>query len=255
MAGPKVDSGSIKQKTVWKPLFGLIFFILSVLALYLFVQSTYFAVKEIVVEGARTLKAQEVKRLSGIRLGSNIFVLNEAEVVSRLLLHPMISSVEVSRKLPSTVQVTITERQPLALLPDKVGFVVIDSQGRYLTRVGSLVELNLPVITGITLPAEVIPGEAIGNPVLEQFLTLLPQFSPTLIQEISEISLSREECLCIYTLSKVEIRAGRLEHLAGHLSTLEQIVNQELKRLNQQQVEYVDMSFNGPPVVKFKQSS
>ena len=253
MAGLKVDSGGIKQKTVWKLLFGLIFFILSVFTLYLFVQSPFFAVKEIAVEGAKTLKTQEVKQLAGIRLGSNIFVLNQAEVVSRLMLHPMVGSVEVVRKLPSTVQINISERQPLALLPDQAGFVVVDCQGRYLTRVGSLVELNLPVITGITLPAEVIPGEAIGNAELVQFLSLLPRFSPALMQEISEVNLSREECLSIYTLGKVEIRAGRLEHLSEHLNTLEQIVNQELKRLNQQQVEYVDMSFNGPPVIKFKQ--
>ncbi|MDH7480311.1 MAG: hypothetical protein QHH02_09895, partial [Syntrophomonadaceae bacterium] len=64
MAGLKVDSGGIKQKTVWKLLFGLIFFILSVFTLYLFVQSPFFAVKEIAVEGAKTLNTQEVKQLA-----------------------------------------------------------------------------------------------------------------------------------------------------------------------------------------------
>lgn len=255
MASPFNEKKITEPKPYWKLLLGLVFFLFSALSLYLFLHSSFFAVKEIQTTGLSLLKPQEVTRLTGIRLGSNIFLLKETEVSERLLLHPAVESCQVTRKLPSTVEIIVKERTPLALLPAETGFMVIDSHCRYLNRVGSIVEVNLPVITGVDILPEVFPGDILGNTSLEQFLIVMQQFSPSLTQEISEINLSNENCLCIYTLGKVEIKVGRLEHLSENLPTLELIVGQELKRLNQQPIEYVDMSFNGPPVIKFKQSN
>ncbi|NPV91483.1 MAG: FtsQ-type POTRA domain-containing protein [Firmicutes bacterium] len=255
MGSQTLDKRRIEDRPLWKLLLGLAFFLLSAASFYLLLHSTFFSVREVEVNGLKNIKPTEVSRLAGVRMGSNIFLLKEKDIAERVVLHPAIESCRVTRRLPATVEINVVERTPLALLPDQTGFMVVDRDGRLLYRVGSLVETNLPVITGVTASQEVFPGDFIGNSSLERFLPVMQKFSPSLTRDIAEIGLKSDEAISIYTLEKVEIKVGSLEHLDGHLPVLETIVNQEIKRLSDKPIEYIDMSFNGTPVIKFKQSN
>jgi len=231
---------------------GLILWLFSLASLYVFLHSPVFAVQEVDVEGIHSVSAAEVKRLSGIVPGSNIFVVNEKAVKERLLLHPLIKEARLERDLPHRVVLRVQERVPLVLVPVEGGFVGIDEDGCCLLRVGSLAEINLPVVTGFELPGGGVLGEPAGVKILEEVLGAVKQFSPVLMKEIAEINAAQPEELRIYTLSRVEIKVGSVAHLRENLPLLEQIVACELKKLGEQPLEYVDMSFKGPPVVKFK---
>ena len=89
------------------------------------------------------------RALDGMR-GQNISASTSSSIDSRLLESPWVESAELWRVLPSTVQVRIVERTPLAVarlrgqlfLVDVAG-VIIDSYG---PRYG---DLDLPVVDGL----------------------------------------------------------------------------------------------------------
>jgi cell division protein FtsQ len=217
---------------------------------FFFLHSSAFGLKEVVVEGNQSLRSAEIIRLTGVVPGTNIFLIDEEQILSRLYLHPQVGSAEIVRKLPNQLVVRVAERVPCALLPVPGGFMVIDSKAIYLMRVGSMVEVNRPVITGCEIQ-DILPGQALTTALLLEFLPVLERMDVQAVQLISEINLSRPEYLRIVTLDGVEIRVGTLDHLRENLDLLSQILNMNLKRVGAQPVEYVDMSFKGSPVVKF----
>ena len=60
--------------------------------------------------------------------------------------HPGVETVRVSRKLPGTVVITITEHQPVALVPGPQGFRVFDARGVALPIDPTRVTVDAPVL-------------------------------------------------------------------------------------------------------------
>lgn len=248
----KLNSRSTAEYSVsYRLLHGFIFLLLSLLALYFFLHSPFFAIKKIEVAGSQAIHQEEVVQLASIALGTNIFRVNIEEINRRLALHPMIEQAVVTRHIPSTLMVKIVERKPLGLLPVTGGFIVIDGQGIYLTKIGSIVELNLPIITGVQLPANLFPGRVIAAPQLSAVLPLLQQLDALLGQAISEVNVATPEKMRLYTLDGVEVRVGTVEQTLAHLDLLKEVLTK--KRPDGQKIEYIDMSFAGNPVVKYRQ--
>lgn len=78
--------------------------------------SPRFDVSDIRVDGSRQLDEDDVITASGVGVGQNIFVVDTVAVRERLELEPWIASAHVSRKLPSSVEIQIVEREAVALV-------------------------------------------------------------------------------------------------------------------------------------------
>lgn len=232
-------------------LYGLFFLLLSLLAVYFFLHSPVFGLKKFEVAGNQSIRAEEIIQIASVGIGTNIFRVDTEEINHRLALHPMVAKSAVRRHLPSTLVLTIEERQPLGLLPAPGGFIVIDGQGVYLSKIGSIVELNLPIITGVQLPADLYPGRAISLPQLSAVLPLLQRLNSSLGQALSEVNVANPDKLKLYTLDGVEVRVGTTEETLARLDLLLEVLGQ--KRPDGQKIEYIDMSFAGNPVVKYRQ--
>lgn len=67
-------------------------------------------------------------------------------VTDRVKAHPGIASVSVSRRLPGTLVISITEHQPVALVPGPQGFRVFDQRGVALPFDPTRVVVDAPVL-------------------------------------------------------------------------------------------------------------
>ena len=74
-----------------------------------------FHAKSITVSGERRLSEQRILKIAGIGPGTDVFHLNLAGVEGRLEQNPWIANAVVSKHLPSTLSVVISERRPVAL--------------------------------------------------------------------------------------------------------------------------------------------
>jgi len=106
----------------------------------------FFRVRRVEIDGARYTTANTV--LARLRVDTTWSVWSDlSRLERRVAADPLIASAHVERKLPGTLHVVITEREPVAMVPIVGGIVVLDANGRSLpiepSRVGGV---DVPVL-------------------------------------------------------------------------------------------------------------
>lgn len=221
---------------------------LSVLALYYFSQSQFFALKNIETTGLKQLVRDEVIRKSGLTSGMNYFRLDLRQAEKRLSSIPLIESVKVKKRFPNTVVINVKEREPGALLCTDSGFFVIDNKGYCLEKVAWDEYYSLPVITGLT-PESQVPGELVSKK--KHLRSVLTAFSEDVENFISEINIASPDNLIAYSRQGIPIMLGTPEELpekikvgVSFLGSLETV----------EKIEYVDVRAIQAPAVKYSDS-
>jgi cell division protein FtsQ len=108
-----------------------------------------FAVKKVELSGNRRKTDTEIQKLAGLQRGQNIFALDTARAEAKVLEDPWVREVKITRELPGTLKIDLTERE--------AGAVAAIGERLYLvTRAGEPFKLleegdpyDLPVVTGI----------------------------------------------------------------------------------------------------------
>ena len=158
-----------RKKMTPSPIFVIMLLILVILiAGFLFINSTYFTVGSVIVEGNKYLATEDVFHVAGISEKINIFRLDTTDIKRRLLQDLRIGDVQVNRQFPSTIVIKVTERQPLAYVANTNGFVQLDQQGIVLATLKNIKQINVPIITGIRL-SSVHAGDKMKPPRLKEY--------------------------------------------------------------------------------------
>jgi cell division protein FtsQ len=108
---------------------------------------SFFRVRAVEVAGVRYLSPTEVVRRMGVDTSASIWA-DLAPLAARVKAHPQVAEVSVSRRLPGTLRVRITENLPVALVAARGGLKPYDASGRMLPIDPSRASLDLPVVAG-----------------------------------------------------------------------------------------------------------
>jgi cell division protein FtsQ len=129
--------------------------------------SPAFAIDKIEITGLARIERAELLASAGIDVGRNVFERNPNEVRTRLLKHPWVAEVDVSRRLPGSYAIKLRERAPVALLvvepcneknpeaesesgcDDGSALYLLSEDGKLFKRFDAKDPVDLPVITGI----------------------------------------------------------------------------------------------------------
>ncbi|MDN5346818.1 MAG: cell division protein FtsQ [Clostridia bacterium] len=229
----------------------LLLFLLSVVALYFFFNSSFFSLADIEVEGAQKVKPEEIRSLAGVNPGVNLWHLELKKIEDRLATHPLVDEVSVRRLWPRGLIIRIKERQPLAMVnaPD-AGFLVLDAEGVVMQRLDKVGQMNLPLITGVKIPREESGlGAQVKSPGLHESLAVLTDMTPNDRGQVIEINCTRPEDLRLFLAGGVEVRFGDSSRVREKLDQIREILTQAGQ---QKAIAYIDVSFVGPPVIKFR---
>lgn len=224
----------------------LFFIILLMTATYVLARSPVFEVKEIRVVGNNALTVEKLVATSGINTGVNIFRLDLKSNAEKVKAIPLIKSVEINRVFPSTVEIVVQERQPIALLPIQGGFIQVDEDGFCLQN-SNLTSSQIPVVTGISFKAPV-PGGKITSESLKKGLAVAKGLPAGLIPMISEIHVDGEQVI-VYTLDGIQCRLG----IPGDVQQKGEVFMKVLEELKgkSKRIVYIDLSRADSPVVKY----
>jgi cell division protein FtsQ len=108
-------------------------------------QFAFFRVRKIEILGARYTPAAEV--LQRLHVDTMRSVWDPlGPLVQRVQTHPQVERVVVTRKLPGTLVVELTERRPVALVPSPDGLRAVDERGRALPLDPSRTPVDAPVV-------------------------------------------------------------------------------------------------------------
>jgi len=227
---------------------GLLMILMVLIAGLLFVQSSYFAVGNVVIRGNKYITDADICRIAGIPDKINIFRLNTGEIRERLLRDLRVAEVDISRQFPATIIISITERQPIAYAANSYGFVQLDRHGVVIAAAKTIKQIDVPIITGINL-GDVYIGDRVEAGELRPVLTYLAALDEVTLNRLSEVNIDVPDQMLAYTTDSICIKLGeadRLEEKAKLTQSILQEIN--LKKLA---VEYIDLSFKAP-FIKFK---
>ncbi len=127
--------------------------VVAVVLALIFGMSIFFKVETITVSGMDNYSAWVVAEASGIEKGDNLLTLSKAKIVGKIKTAlPYVNLVRISRELPGTVHIEITEFDVAYSVKDGAGkWWLITSQGGVLEQVDSATASDHTQILGITL--------------------------------------------------------------------------------------------------------
>ena len=140
--GPRaLEQGPRPRGTAWA--LAAVGLVLVAAAAIWVTQSPIFRLRTMTVQGNRHLSEEQIARLARINDETNVFWLSTGSLEALLESNPWISSASVGRSLPTSLNITVTERRPIALLYSTRGLLVA-SDGTILDTPES--NVPLPVI-------------------------------------------------------------------------------------------------------------
>lgn len=219
-------------------------------AAFLFINSAFFSVGSVVVEGNKYISEEDVFSIAGIPSEVNIFRLNTGKIKHRLLHDLRIDEADVTRQFPTTIVITVKERQPVAWAACSYGFVQLDGQGIVMAAVKNIKKVDVPIITGVRLGTVYI-GDKADLPAVNNVLAYLGDLDEATLGQLSEVNVRSAGDLVAFTVQTVTIRLGppdRLEEKAKFTREILQDIGDK-KNL----IEYIDLNY-ASPYIKFKQS-
>jgi len=122
-----------------------------------FVSMLFFKVDTITAEGNSKYTAEEIVNVCGIEYEVSMFSLNEEEINNVICdTLPYVKHVDVSKKFPGTVVLTVTETHPVAAIGSGGIFVLVDADSKILDIASD--RGNLPVYSGVSISSDTVPG-------------------------------------------------------------------------------------------------
>ncbi|MBR9982396.1 MAG: FtsQ-type POTRA domain-containing protein [Desulfatitalea sp.] len=134
-------------------------------------RADYFRTQAIEVLGHQRLSTQTILDQAGVRRGENLLGLNLRLVRERLLSHPWIETARVTREIPDTIVIHVSEHVPLARV-DLGRHFLINRAGRIFKEVGSDDPVDLPLVTGMAF-RDISLGDDALAPAMKAVLTVL----------------------------------------------------------------------------------
>jgi len=128
--------------------------ILSIVAIIMFMMSSVFNIKKIVVSNNDKISSEEIVNLSKIPIGTNMFKITKRNIKNNIKTNPYIDTVKIRKSLNGTITLEVKERTATYMLKHGDSYVYINNQGYMLEISDTLLEL--PIITGFETPEEEI---------------------------------------------------------------------------------------------------
>jgi cell division septal protein FtsQ len=200
----------------------------------------------VMVEGAHYLTQDEVLKTANLSLGSGMFDLNLEDLNQKLKKLSWVDQVFVERRLPSSILISIRERKPVALL-DNGSLYGVDKDGRILSPSESLLNQDLPLISGVAFGADAVgttQTAQVLKPALD-FFSFIVKKDGVLAHDVSEVNLSERESLKVTFINGAEVTFNTtvsetdLKRMALVLGDL----NEKGKKASTMDFRYKDMAF------------
>jgi cell division protein FtsQ len=212
-------------------------------------QSDLFRVCQVLVKGCDRVTEEEILQLSNVTAQDNLLSLDLKSIATSIEAHPWVHTVEVKKKLPDHLMITIKERTSVALLnSDKM--YLVDEQGEIIDELSTEEPVSLPIITGID-PKNIIDHQITKSPnhQIQKALELISMASKgtrTLgVNNISQIDIAKRDTLILYTSDSGIPFHFDTENLSTQFSKAEKVLYQLYRSGTYKKATKVDLDY-GP---------
>jgi cell division protein FtsQ len=200
MSEPQTPDRSVRRRRVLALV--LLVPIAVATAVWAITYTPLFDAKHIRVEGASSLRPDDVRALAGIDPSTNVFHLQPDSATARLLADPWIASATVDKDLPDTVVLTVVERRPVGVIDALRERAVLASDGTML-----------PAATAPAATVEGLPSvdAALGSPDDAQraaAAALLGALDPIVAQKVTDLTVGQDLSETLTLRNGITVDAG-----------------------------------------------
>ncbi|HAM23845.1 MAG TPA: peptidase S33 [Actinobacteria bacterium] len=189
--GPHVPQWS---KRTWQILAGLVALVF-VFGMWLFYLSSVFALESLVVEGVRTVNPTDVGQRADLGAGTPLARVNPDDVEARVMGLSAVQSVQVTRRWPNMIVISVVERDRVAALKDGDRWATLDAQG-FAFEFAKKKPQGLPVV------------EAAEGPARTAAIEVAAQLPADLAAKIKVVSAESPDAITLTTSSGVTVAWG-----------------------------------------------
>jgi cell division protein FtsQ len=206
--------------------------------------SPLLAVERVVVVGGHHVSAEEVAAAAGLGSGGNLLLLSTERVGERVAGLPWVRRARVTRRLPDTVRVKVTERRPAMVLSTAGAKWTLDRAGRVLGQ--GAAGRALPVLGGVRTD-DVAPGEILSGGEVGAALEVWTSLPRALRNRVAGIFAPSPERITLALDDDTVVRYGAAESMAAKSSVLRALLARV--RAEGTSVAYVDVRVPASPAV------
>lgn len=210
---------------------------------------TFFKIKNIEVSDAKRLTREEILAIAGVDKGGDLLRVNLKRMGEQIAQNPWVETVRVRRYFPDALSISITEREPLAVV--NMGYIYyLDKKGKIFKVLNKGDRLDYPVVTGFS--EEDLKNDPEGmKKSLEatcELLKILQEKGAFILAEVSEIHYDKGYGFTLFTASDaltVKVGSGDFSAKIERLSKIYQSLMAQRPTL-----QYIDLDYNDKIVVK-----
>lgn len=246
-----------RRRSVWRAVaigtvkYGLLLALLAVgtLKVKTFLStSPLLRISRIDASGNQRISSDAVKAMvDGLR-GENILHADLEEWRTKLLASPWIKDVSFRRSLPSSIEVVVQERVPIAIARRGVRLLLVDEHGTEIDEYGpAYASLDLPIVDGFSGdPRDAAVDD--GRGAVAARLVMALRQKPVVAQRLSQVDVSDTHNVTILLNDDpAQLRVGDdhfLERVESYLS-LSDALHERVP-----DIDYVDLRFDGRVYVR-----
>lgn len=192
---------------------GVVIVIAAVWALIALWRAPIFSVESIKVVGAKRLTPAQVIARAQVPADATLVRLSKRDIVDRLLADPWIAEARVDRDFPSTVDIEIVERVPVATI-DAGGTRIwlIDGSGVWLAKRSAEETDSLPVVRDVDKLSPQA-GARTESPELLNALAIIGGLSPELLAKVRTLSAPTVDRTALVLPRGVQVIVGSAEDI------------------------------------------
>jgi len=211
--------------------------------------ATFFRLKNIEVSNTKRLTRDQILSIADIQVGRDLAHLDLKRTGEQLVQNPWIESVRIRRYFPDRLSISVTEREPLAVV--NMGYLYyLDNKGNVFKVLNQGDKLDFPVVTGFSeedLSSD--PNgtrEALNNTC--ELLKILREKGAFILADVSEIHYDKGYGFTLFTTSgslPVKIGSGDFDAKVVRFAR----IYRELMA-QQPTLRYIDLDYNDKIVIK-----
>jgi len=210
-----------------------------------------FALKRVVVDGTSLISNRSIVAEAQLKFGASLLTLPMDSIQARILAHPYVAAVQISRQLPRTLFIQVKERIPIAYVHHG-NFACVDGQGVILPLPRAGMTLSLPVLSGFAARDSLSINQHSSNRQLTDMVEILNTIQhvyPALYSQVSELVSTKQGYVIYSAHSPTRIYLGNSD-LSNKVHILESFWTTIGNRREWDDYEYIDLRYNKQVIVR-----
>lgn len=223
----------------------------------------FFRVRDIQVTGNAYYTAEEIVAACGITKGDNLLTVSRGKAAGSVMAAlPYVKSVQVTRHLPDTLELSVTEYDVTYAVQDTAdGYWLVTSDGKIAEQTDAKEAKNHILISGFKITAPVVGErltvavgegqESAGEGQLSAMTSLLQELEKSdLTKQVASVDIPASYELSFWYGSQYHVKLGNKDDLPYKLEYLKEV----LKNLEDYQSGTIDLSFSEGSEARFTPS-